>query len=131
MDKNNVMEKWDIIREYIRNGDSGSRDIFESIIDGYEEEKETIKAENARLRQLIKDTVDGMECLETCNTYGHDERCPIAYPEYAWRILQEEKAELIKILEEIKEYFNTHPAEHITQVYNLVCYILDKINERR
>ena len=53
-----------------------------------------LRSENESFKQLIKDTVYGMECPEICDSYGHDENCPVANPEVAWRQLREENTRL-------------------------------------
>jgi hypothetical protein len=53
-----------------------------------------LEAENARLHQFVKDTVEGFECLDTCDSYGHDDLCPVVNPVEAWRRLREENARL-------------------------------------
>ena len=70
-----------------------------------EERVKELEAKHDRLRAdfdaLCKDTVDGMECLPTCDSYGHDDACPVAYPVNAWRLL---RAELEKARRE-RDYF--------------------------
>lgn len=43
----------------------------------------------AKLKQFAADTVEGMECLSTCDSTVHDEHCPVAHPVEAWRVLRE------------------------------------------
>jgi predicted metal-binding protein len=69
---------------------------------------EALEAENATLRQFVKDVSEDMVCLTTCDSYGHDELCPFAHPIEAWRKLKEENAalhqqnaELVEALDEI------------------------------
>lgn len=54
MDREEVMRSWDMIREYLQEDDFGSlsRDIFESIIDGYEEDLTQLRNENKRLYKI-------------------------------------------------------------------------------
>ena len=56
MNRKEVMKSWDMIREYLQEGDFGSlpRDIFESIIDGYEEDLTQLRNENERLYEEIE-----------------------------------------------------------------------------
>lgn len=61
-----------------------------------------LREEIAVLKQLLKDTTDGMECLESCDSYGHDDLCPVAHPEIAWRKLREENEQLKKENFELK-----------------------------
>jgi len=50
--------------------------------------------ENDLLKQCVKDTCEDMECLPSCDSYAHDECCPVANPIHAWRQLKAEVARL-------------------------------------
>lgn len=57
--------------------------------------QEALKAkteECERWQAVVKDTVEDMECVEGCDSYGHNEGCPVAYPAVAWRMLRERLA---------------------------------------
>lgn len=75
---------------------------------------ETLAAENARLRQFAKDVSDDMECLDTCDSYGHDDLCPVANPVEAWRQLRQEKAELVEALETLRNTCRGLPSKRKT-----------------
>jgi hypothetical protein len=51
-------------------------------------EKEEREKEKAIHRQFVKDTVDQLECLPTCDEVGHAEMCPVCNEAEAWRILR-------------------------------------------
>lgn len=60
-----------------------------------------------RLRLFLKDTVEDMECLPECDSYGHAELCPVTNTVQAFRLLRErlatlesDNAEQQKMLEE-------------------------------
>src|SRR3990167_10397772 len=44
--------------------------------------------------QLAKDVSDGMDCLPSCNADAHDEICPFAHSEVAWRTLRQQLADV-------------------------------------
>ena len=52
-------------------------------------------AEVETLRTFLADTTEDMECLDGCDSYGHEEDCPVVNPFAAWRNLRTklEKAE--------------------------------------
>ena len=52
--------------------------------------------ENDLLKQCVKDTCEDMECLPSCDSYAHDECCPVANPIHAWRQLKAEVERLRK-----------------------------------
>lgn len=56
LDREYIMESWDAIREYLLDGKLGSyaRDIFESILDKCDEEREEAAAEIDRLRDELQ-----------------------------------------------------------------------------
>ena len=43
--------------------------------------------------RLAKDVSDGMDCLPSCNADAHDEICPFAHSEVAWRTLRQQLAD--------------------------------------
>lgn len=51
-------------------------------------------------RQFISDTVDRMECLPKCDSYGHEELCPVTNPMEAFRKLRAERDALRALLKE-------------------------------
>lgn len=59
-----------------------------------DQSREELKTAKSDLKQFLKDTVDEMECLPTCDSYMHDENCPVANPQAAWRNLRDELAKL-------------------------------------
>ena len=48
----------------------------------------------ASRKQFLDDCSDDMECLPECNSYGHQELCPVTNPAAAWRQLREELNQL-------------------------------------
>ena len=48
---------------------------------------------------LASDMTDGFECLPSCDSVMHDDGCPLAFPEVAWRKLREEIDRLRSALE--------------------------------
>lgn len=50
------------------------------------------------LRQYVADTSDGFECLPNCDSFGHEEFCPVSNVVAAWRQLRERLAEAETVL---------------------------------
>ena len=51
--------------------------------------------------RLAKDVSDGMDCLPSCNADAHDEICPFAHPEVAWRTLRQQLAGAARLADEV------------------------------
>ena len=51
----------------------------------------------------LKDTTDGMECPDGCDSYAHEDDCPVAYPVEAWRLLRAEVEQLRAELADCKD----------------------------
>lgn len=47
-----------------------------------------VEAELEKKRQLILDYFEGLECLQSCDSYGHDDLCPVASPGDAMRAMR-------------------------------------------
>ena len=61
----------------------------------------TDAGELARMRQYFHDTSDDMQCLEKCDSYGHEELCPVTNAMAAFRQLraqlEEKEREIMKL----------------------------------
>lgn len=85
------------------------------------------------LRVYLKDTSADMECIESCNSYFHDDLCPHAYAMNAFRKLREraeaaekerdqlrkENATFRKLLSDVNEFYST--ADGFDSNYRLVA----------
>jgi hypothetical protein len=56
---------------------------------GWQQRAETAEQ---RFKILAEDTSQGFECLPDCDSYGHNEQCPVANPLEAWKQLRAELA---------------------------------------
>lgn len=59
-----------------------------------------LEAEIANLKRFVADTCEGMDCIEGCDSYGHSDNCPVAYPIVAFRKLRDENEKLWKALDD-------------------------------
>lgn len=54
------------------------------------------------LRQYVDDTSDGFECLPKCDSYGHEDMCPVTNTVAAFRLLRGQLAEAQKRIAELE-----------------------------
>jgi len=108
MDREEAMRSWDMIREYLQEDDFGSlpRDIFESIIDGYEEDLTQLRNENKRLYKIWEFACHIIN-LPTTELEGENERLQAA--------LKELLSEAVILSESYLEAFNAWPDDATIQ----------------
>jgi len=63
-----------------------------------------LKKELDILKQYLTDTSEDMECLERCDSYGHEEDCPVANPMAAFRKLRNRNKALEDVLRSLDEH---------------------------
>lgn len=72
--------------------DSPSGDFRSGYVQGKADTEAALAECEAKLQQFAADTVEGFDCLPTCDSTAHDELCPVAHPVEAWRVLRERLA---------------------------------------
>ena len=91
--------------------------------------------ENDLLEQCVKDTCEDMECLPSCDSYAHDECCPVANPIHAWRQLKAEVERLAEC-EEVASRINADLRQELVRRQGLsnrleegIVIMTDKLNQ--
>lgn len=89
------------------------RQAVQPIIARLTAENEKVRKYAAEMKesrdQFLQDSTDDMECLPGCNSYGHEEICPVVNTAEAWRKLRErthnaerERDEAVNILDSLR-----------------------------
>lgn len=68
------------------------------------------------LRQYVADTSDGFECLPNCDSFGHEELCPVTNTVQAFRLLRERLADQDTVREAYCETLRAEYAEKYRQL---------------
>ncbi len=64
------------------------------------DEVRALMVENTAYIKTLADVFDDMECLPTCDSYGHDDECPAVYGDKAFSRLRKQLAEAEKRIAE-------------------------------
>ena len=70
------------------------------------DEVSALESENAARKQIIADVFDDMECLPSCDDYGHDDECPAVYANKAFASLRRQLAEAQERIKELESGIN-------------------------
>lgn len=71
-----------------------ARDLIEELV----KQDEKLKS----LTQYLKDSSNDMECLPKCDSFGHEEDCPVVNTMAAFRKIREENVALKKEVKDLK-----------------------------
>jgi hypothetical protein len=76
-------------RQDVRDGSDGPRpNEAMALLNELREARATLSGERNRALEEAAQLVADAECLPTCGGFGHDEKCPVVYPEVAIRALK-------------------------------------------
>ena len=78
------------IEEWYKLAERGtSGDMVYDILRDWKEEVEELNHKMEIYKQYLADTSEDMECLEGCDSYGHEDDCPVTNPMAAFRKLRQ------------------------------------------
>lgn len=78
------------IEEWYKLAERGtSGDMVYDILRDWKKEVEELNHKMEIYKQYLSDTSEDMECLEGCDSYGHEDDCPVANPMAAFRKLRQ------------------------------------------
>ncbi len=75
-----------------------------------DEEIRKLQSENKSLREIVN--FGDYECLPECDSVTHADKCPVANPEQAWKLVMAELAELRDRADELKYRLQTWDDTH-------------------
>ncbi len=71
-------------------------------------------------KTLLKDICDDMDCLPKCDSFDHEELCPVVNPNAAWRTLRNQLADLRGLVVVANRGWKDKPLDWAKQATNVL-----------